>query len=115
MIKPFTLLGVLALTTVGACSDALTVAPSASVRFVIDAPLCSSIIPVQLSIDNVLVGADTFRVAVTSVHLTTRAFLVAPGAHTLGARVPGGYTWSDRTVMFAAGDALSDSLPFYCS
>lgn len=115
MLKPFTVLGVLVSSAVVACGGESAVAPSASVRFVIDAPLCSSILPVQFSIDNVLVGTDTFRVAVTSVHLTSRAFTVAPGAHTLGARVPAGYTWTDKTVMFAVGDALSDSLPFYCS
>jgi hypothetical protein len=110
------MLGMIAL---GSCTSASAVAPLATVRFVIVAPLCSSIIPVQLSIDHQPVATDTFRVAINPVHTTSRDFSVSAGPHTLGARVisalGSGYVWPDTTVTLAAGAVAADSLPFYCS
>ena len=98
-----------------ACASTTPVGPSATVAFVIDAPLCSSVIPVQFSIDGHLVGVDTFRVAVLSPHTSSRTFAVPPGEHTLNAQTMAGYLWPGKTVTLSAGQALVDSLPFYCS
>jgi hypothetical protein len=118
-------LGVLAL---GACkSEAVAgvVVPSASVNFVLDAPLCSSTFIVQFSIDSLVVGTDTFRVNLPNPHTTSRVFGTSAGTHTLGAEVTGGaiiggsigplHPWPDRGVTIVAGQAFPDSLPFYCS
>jgi hypothetical protein len=85
------------------------------VYFALDAPLCSSVLPVQFSIDNALVGTDTFRVNLAPNHTTSAAFPTSAGSHTLGARVVGGYVWADTLVMLSAGAVLTKSLPFYCS
>ena len=112
----------LGLITVGACKLTAPSAPKATVRFMIDAPLCSSIIPVQFSIDRVLVGTDTFFVDVAPrEHLTSRDFAVSVGQHVLGARLSlrgsfdSGKEFPDKTVNLAAGATVTDSLPFYCS
>ncbi|HEV8124584.1 MAG TPA: hypothetical protein VGP80_10090 [Gemmatimonadales bacterium] len=104
-------LGIIAL----AACDADGVAPPATVYFVIDAPLCSSLIPVQFFIDNTQVGADTFRVNLAPDHTMSAGFEINSGRHTLGARVVNGYVWADRSVRVAAGEVVHDSLPFYCS
>ena len=90
-------------------------APTATVYFVIDAPLCSSRIPVEFSIDSALVGRDTFVVNLAPEHLTSRGFPVSVGVHVVGARVVGGAVWPDRSVALGAGAVFTDSLPFYCS
>jgi hypothetical protein len=90
-------------------------APGATVFYAIDAPLCSSRIPVQFSIDSALVGTDTFAVNISPQHTTSRGFATTAGSHTLGARVVGGLVWPDRAVTLTAGEAFTDSLPFYCS
>jgi hypothetical protein len=104
-------LGILGLA---ACS-AEGVAPRATVYFVIDAPLCSSRIPVQFFIDGAQVGADTFIVNLVPEHTTSAGFETNGGSHKLGARVVSGYVWPDETVTIAAGEVFHDSLPFYCS
>jgi hypothetical protein len=89
---------------------------NASVFFELDAPLCSSIIPVQLSIDHTVVATDTFMVNVAPrEHIRSRAFITTAGAHILSARTVAGYVWPDLHVTLAAGSAVTDSLPFYCS
>jgi hypothetical protein len=98
-----------------ACRGAEPVAPRATVYFVLDAPLCSSIIPVQFSVDSLLVGSDTFRVDVSQEHTTSRGFMTSVGQHTLGARVVNGYVWPDKIVTLAAGEVYAYPLPFYCS
>ena len=100
--------------SLAACSDD-AVAPPATVYFVLDAPLCSSRLPVQFSIDNTPVGTDTFVVNLLPEHTTSAGFEISGGSHTLGARVVNGYIWPDRTVAIAAGEVFLDSLPFYCS
>ena len=96
------------------CSDQAP-ASGARVNYVIDAPLCSSRIPVQFLIDSALVGTDTFVVALTPEHRASRDFTTTAGPHTVSARVPNGYVWPDQTVTLAAGAVFTDSLPFYCS
>ena len=104
---------------IAACSRAGVTAPHGTVQFVLVAPLCSSVIPVQFSIDGVRVGADTFRVNVSGPHTTSRGFSAPVGAHTLGAQVTGsfagGYVWPAATVTVSAGQTAADSLSFYCS
>ena len=90
-------------------------APLPTVQFAIDAPLCSSRIPVQFSIDALDVGADTFSVNLSPEHTTSRAFVATVGQHTLAAHVVNGYMWPDKVVILAAGDVYTDTLPFYCS
>lgn len=97
-----------------ACRGSAT-EPSTAVNFVIVAPLCSSVIPVEFTIDSRTVGTDTFRVAVSAPRTVSRNFSVTPGQHFLGARVVDGYAWSPQAVFVASGTVVSDSLPFYCS
>jgi len=90
-------------------------APGATVDFLIDAPLCSSRIPVEFSIDGAIVGTDTFLVHLGTVeHTRSRAFTAPPGRHTLHAAT-GLYAWPDKTLTFADGQSVTDTLPFYCS
>lgn len=99
-----------------ACHGGSVVGPPAAVTFELDAPFCSSIIPVELSIDGALVATDTFRVHLANPHTTTRAFAVPAGAHLLSARTVGGwYVWPDTNVMLGAGQSFTRSLGFYCS
>jgi hypothetical protein len=98
-----------------ACQGLDPVAQAATIYFALDAPLCSSVLPVQLSIDGVVVRADTFRVHVSNPHTTSVGFTTSPGSHTLGARVVAGYVWADTVVTVNAGSALTKALPFYCS
>lgn len=109
------LVWIAAMAGIVACASATGVATPATVTFVLDAPLCSSVIPVQFSIDGHLVGVDTFRVAVASPHTSSRPFTAPAGAHTLTAQTVAGYVWPAKGVTLAAGQAVTDSLPFYCS
>jgi hypothetical protein len=95
----------------GVCSTPKSVAPQAAVCFLIDAPLCSSIMPVQFSIDNVQVATDTFVVGIAG----SRAFVTSLGTHTLSARTVSGYVWPEKQVTVVSGDVVTDSLPFHCS
>jgi hypothetical protein len=104
-----------ALVTLGACRDSVPTAPQSTVYFALDAPLCSSVLPVQFSIDSALVGTDTFRVNLAPNHTTSAAFTTSAGIHVLGARVVGGYVWADTVVSLGAGAVLTKTLPFYCS
>ena len=98
-----------------ACNSEPAGPAAARVYFVLDAPLCSSQLPMRFEIDGVLVGVDTFRVNLAPNRTKSRAFSVPAGSRTLGARVDGGFEWPDTTVMLEAGKAFSDTLPFYCS
>ena len=108
-------LATLGLAIVVGCGSGRAVAPQATVYFQLDAPLCSSILPVQFSIDSVLVATDTFRVHLANEHTRSRGFETPAGSHTLSARVVTGYVFDDRHVTLAPGEAFTDSLPFYCS
>jgi hypothetical protein len=87
----------------------------AAVRFELDAPLCSSQLPVEFRIDGLLTGTDTFRIHLPPDHLRSRAFSVSPGPHRLSANVVGGMAWPDTVVELDAGERLTRVLPFYCS
>ena len=99
------------------CACREPTAPHAQVQFLLDAPLCSSALPVQFFIDGVMVGTDTFRVHLAADHTASRVFSVSPGLHTLGARTTGTfvYTWPDTRVTAVPGTLATDTLPFYCS
>lgn len=104
------------LATLAGCAGSTANTPRATVDFLLQPHACSSVLPVQFAIDNIEVGTDTFRVAVAGGdHLKSRAFTVSMGGHTLRARVTGGYVWADKQVTVAAGDAVTDTLPFSCS
>ena len=109
----------LILISFAACRANSTAPATATVYFVLDAPLCSSIIPVQFTVDNIAVGTDTFRVRVARERPTSAAFTANAGTHMLGATVTGGpitgYTWPNVLVTLAAGAVKLDSLSFYCS
>ena len=98
-----------------ACSACTTAPSRATVFFTIDAPLCSSRIPVELFIDSARVATDTFVVNLGPAHLTTRGFETGVGQHTLSARTTIGYVWPNKLVTIAAGKTAVDTLPFYCS
>lgn len=108
----------ISLIALAACTAEDPVAPSSSVYFYLDAPLCSSTIPAHFYIDGVRVGSDTFRVNLAPEHLTSPAFETTAGHHMLGARGSLGaveYVWPDTTVDLTAGGVLVHSLPLYCS
>lgn len=109
------LLSIVGLGALAACSSTEAPQPTGAVNFVLVAPLCSSVLPVSLSIDGQAVATDTFRVAVSNPHTVSRDFPVTPGRHVLGAHVIGGYVWADLTATVTAVATTSDSLPFYCS
>jgi len=98
---------------VGACA-VVDPAPGATVDFLIDAPLCSSRIPVEFQIDGRIVGTDTFLVHLAPDHVRSRAFTASPGQHTLHAATVL-YAWPDKTVTVTDGQSVTDTLPFYCS
>lgn len=101
------------LATTSCCGDC---APDvATVIYQLDAPLCSSQLPVEFSIDSALVGSDTFRVNLSPNHTQSRPFAVSAGRRRLGARVVNGYIWPDTVVQLVGGQVFTDSLPFYCS
>ncbi len=104
----------LGVALLGGC-DAEAPVPQATVRFALDAPLCSSRIPVTFFIDSVQVGADTFTIQLPPDHTLSRVFLTSPGQHTVGARDVSGALWPDTVVNLLAGEVFTDSLPFYCS
>jgi hypothetical protein len=106
-------LGFALIAVMGCRADA--VAPQPTVYFVIDAPLCSSRIPVQFFIDDAHVGTDTFIVNLVPEHTMSAGFETTEGVHKLGARVVNGYVWPDSTVEMTGGQVFHDSLPFYCS
>ncbi len=87
----------------------------AGVVYVLDAPLCSSRLPVEFRIDSALVGVDTFTVHLAPNHGTSQRFPINAGRHVVGARVSGGLVWSDTSVTLLGGQTFTDSLPFYCS
>ncbi len=106
-------LGLCAWSLFGCGNDPL--APGGTVVFVLDAPLCSSVIPVEFLIDSVMVGSDTFQVHISPSDTTSPTFRTTAGTHTLGARVVNGFVWPDTTVSIAPGEAFTLLLPFYCS
>jgi hypothetical protein len=104
------------LAAIAACGAQRLTVPGPSVSFTLNAPLCSSIVPIQLSIDSTLVATDTFVVHIAGrEHTTSRAFPTTVGRHTLSARIVGGFVWPDTIVTLAPGGSFTDSLPMYCS
>lgn len=97
-----------------ACTTIIESVPTATVDFLIDAPLCSSRIPVAFLIDSTIVGTDTFLVHLGTEHTRSRTFITSPGPHTLYARF-NTYVWPEKTLTLAAGQSVTDTLPFYCS
>jgi hypothetical protein len=97
-----------------ACADDPS-APGGTVVFVLEAPLCSSTLPVEFLIDSVVAGRDTFRVNLSPEDTISPTFRVQGGTHLLGARVVNGYIWPDTTVTIAGGESITRILPFYCS
>lgn len=95
------------------CKDAQ--APSTTVVFVLDAPLCSSSLPVEFLIDGTVAGSDTFRIHLPPDDTISPVLRTSAGAHVLGARVIGGFVWPDTTVTIAPGESVTRTLPFYCS
>jgi hypothetical protein len=99
----------------GACHNPVDSDRPAAIRFVLVAPLCSSVMPVEFFVDAQSVGVDTFRVNVSEPHIASRDFAVLPGTRTLEAQVVGGYVWPPDTVSILPGSVYADSLAFYCS
>lgn len=105
----------IALFALAGCDSNSPADRKAEVSFEIDAPLCSSQIPVIFYINGLEAGQDTFRVNLTNEHLRSRSFEVDAGDNVLGARVVSGLVWPDTTVSLSPGDTLTHLLPFYCS
>ena len=110
---PLSLLILAAVITLTACTI-VDPAPGAAVDFLLDAPLCSSRIPVEFSIDGTVVGTDTFFVHLAPEHIRSHLFGASPGRHTLHAAT-NLYAWPDKTVTLSDGQSVTDTLPFYCS
>ena len=106
---------VLAMVWCSACRSAAAADQPATLTFVLVAPLCSSVLPVEFFVDARSVGIDTFRVAVNAPRTVSHAFTIDPGSHELSAHVVGGYVWPSHTVSILAGSAYADSLALYCS
>ncbi|HEY4320108.1 MAG TPA: hypothetical protein VGM77_02930 [Gemmatimonadales bacterium] len=83
----------------------------------LDAPFCSSVLPVQFAIDGITAGNDTFRVHFPPDHTASSAFAVTVGTHVLAARTfgPFVYVWRDTVVTASPGNLATDTLSFYCS
>ena len=113
VLRPGTGLGLCAGMLTG-CQD-IPLSPGGTVAYMLDAPLCSSVIPVEFLIDGVVTGSDTFRVNLPPDHTTSPVFHTTAGLHSLGARVVDGHVLPDTTVTTAPGDAFTLSLTFYCS
>ena len=105
----------LACVTLASCTNEPDHSSTATVYFVLDAPLCSSQLAMQFQVDGATIGTDTFRVHLTPDHTTSHAFAVDTGTRTIGARVVGGYVWPDSVVHLDAAAVFRDTLPFYCS
>ena len=88
--------------------------PPTTIAFVLDAPLCSSILHVQLVIDKAIVATDTF-VTAGPRDTVSKNFPVIAGLHSVSANVIGGFVWPEKVVAVPAGTAYVDTLPFYCS
>ena len=114
-VLPLTRLAALILAPVAlfSCRTDVT-APEGTVHFLIDAPLCSSRLPVQFFIDSLQVGTDTFSVNLAPEHTKSSGFVTSVGLHILGARVMGGFVWPNRAITLTAGQIFTDTLPFYC-
>ena len=108
------LIGALAVATVFACASGDPTIPPTTIAFALDAPLCSSMLQVQLSIDKAIVATDTFTTYGVKDTIS-RKFSVLAGLHTVSANVIGGYVWPEKAVTVPAGGAYVDTLPFYCS
>ena len=114
-------LACMALGAVIACRSTDAVQPQATLFFSLDAPLCSSVLPVRFFVDSLQVGTDTFRVNFAPNRTISRSFALAPGTHVVGAQVGlggGYYPWPDTPdtlVTLRAGTTLVRVLPFYCS
>lgn len=102
-----------AVSALAACT-VVDPAPGATVDFLIDAPFCSSRIPMEFSIDGTIVGTDTFFVHLAPEHIRSRAFTTSQGQHTLHVR-GGLFMWPDKTVSLTNGQSVTDTLPLYCS
>ena len=99
-----------------ACGGNGTSTPQAAVYFVLDAPLCSSVVPMRFSIDNTVVGLDTFRVNLAPNHTTSHAFFTTPGMHVVsGVGVNGGFVFPARSVSLTDGASFMDTLSTSCS
>jgi len=88
----------LSVVALAACGNPATPDATAGVNFALVAPLCSSVLPIQLLVDGRVVATDTFRVAVTNPHLFSTTFAVSAGQHVLDAHVIGGYVWRSDTI-----------------
>ena len=117
-----------------ACGGSTDPGRNAHVRFVMDAPLCSSAYPVNFFVDNVQVGRDTMWFGVgadtspvgvggSQKFRSYRTFDVRAGIHTVRATIvdtispspPFVYNWPDTTVDVGVGAEFVRKLPFYCS
>jgi hypothetical protein len=112
-----TALGVVGLV---ACGGAPT-EPRPIVSFTIDAPYCGGPkLFVQFSIDSVIIGTDSLNLGMASrPGNLSQPFTATVGTHTVSARVIGtflnNYSWPEKKMKLSAGQAFTDSLPFYCS
>jgi len=88
---------------------------AATLRYVLEAPLCGSMFPVVFLLNADSIGSDTLRIHLPPDHVQSEDFSVAPGQYLIGARVPGGFVWPDTLVSLTDGALFTDTLPFYCS
>ena len=103
--------------TVAAFSCSLNETPPiqpTTVQFVLEAPLCSSVLPVQLSIDKVIVAVDTF-VTYGPPRIESDVFPVTVGPHSISARVVNGFVWPETLITLQQSEQYRHPLPFYCS
>jgi hypothetical protein len=103
----------LALLAAFGCSDT-DMPATATVQFKVQSPFCGPhAYPLQYSIDEVIVGADTL----SDGQLSPR-FVTSPGSHRLVAAMTGGIFPNfkmDTTVTLAANASLTQIIDIYCS
>lgn len=109
------LVSVMLLVTILSCSPSTAPLEPPTVDFLLDLQLCSSIIPVQFTIDGNLVGSDTFRIGLVNPHVRSPAYATTPGAHALGVQATNFGGWGMKTVYLDAGRAYTDTLGGSCS
>ena len=86
-----------------------------TISWQLDAPYCGTM-RIERRIDGVLIGRDMLNHGVA-----TTPIAVAPGTHTVSARMlyfvgdDPVYVWPDTTYVLAEGQRITRVLPLYCS
>ena len=109
------LVSVIVLVTILSCSQSTAPVVPPTVDFLLNLHLCSSIIPVQFTIDGNVVGTDTFRIGLLNPHVRSPLYATTRGVHVLDVQATNFGSWGSKTVYLTAGTAYTDTLGGSCS